>query len=493
MKEVLYEKIKYLLEYKLNITNEQDKGYRELLERLIYRFLIRMEEEYNHYDSNTKYFNLLLNRLNKNIKSIIIPADTFNYHPYGFLELKVSLKEEQNRYLENKVEITKEVKGEILEQIYNYQFLKVIKNNQDYSGFNGLKNQKYQYIEESLKELAAIELSSASKFYKKEYNVIYPDGTNYSYYMYTKSFTFKHLMSINVIKIFETVYDKKTLHDASLNSNIDKLEQFNLEYDHLFENLKNKNNPYTFLIILEETLKRMENEKNMYKKCEYYKNILNYLIDAFNYKVTKTLNSKDDESIKKLLDDIRRIEENILYNSDARLNNNLEYIKTIKNIKIKISNYMQNNNENKEKEYTIYSKDKKKKRTVKSSVQPINIDDKYVLIHISEIKNIGNKILIKLNIGISDFESIADKIYSDMYITVKEIKHLFSSTELGVFTRESEVIRTALANRIVNPNIMDIIRKERNNFIGEFIYSKEENRCIIYKNKSIEEMLKKVM
>lgn len=491
MKEILIEKIKYLLDYKLNVSRDDVGKYRILLENLLYYFMVNMSEEYNYFESDTKFYNYMLNKLNQNIKSIIIPADKFNYHPYGFLEIRVSLNSEQQKYFNENLEITKQMREDILKQVYDYQFLKVIKNNGDISGFCSSKNSKYKYIDDILSMCHAIKLSGATRFYKKEYTVVYPDGTNYEYYIYTKSFTFDNLMSINVVNIFEIVFGSKILMEASLNSDINKLEQYNYEYDHLFENLKNKNNPYTSLIILEETLKRMENEKNMYKKCEYYKNILSYLIDSFNYKVTKILNSGDDDQVKQLLNDIRTIEENILYNSDVRLNNGLDYIKNLKNIKIKVSNYLKNNSQSREKDYTIYSPDKSKKRIVKSTVQPIHIDNKCVLLHVLDIKNIGSRILVKLNINIIDFDLLSDVNFNDFYITLKEFKHLFSSTDLGVFTKESEVIRTALANRIINDSIMDVISRERNKFIGEFIYSLDENRCIIYKNKSIEDYLSK--
>ena len=183
----------------------------------------------------------------------------------------------------------------------------------------------------------------------------------------------------------------------------------------------------------------------------------------------------------------------MLYNLDSKLHDNLKHIAILKNIKNKLSNYLNQDKTKVDKKYTIYSPDKSRKLEVSSSVQPIQVKQEYVSINIKDVKNIQNHLLIKVDFSILSFNSHANKIYSDIYLSLNELKYLYSSSDLNVFTKESESIRTSIANRILNPTIMDIIKSERNNFLGEFVYSVDEERCIIYKNKSIEEILEKVM
>ena len=60
-----------------------------------------------------------------------------------------------------------------------------------------------------------------------------------------------------------------------------------------------------------------------------------------------------------------------------------------------------------------------------------------------------------------------------------------------MLTRESEKIRKLIAERIINPQIMDLIIKERSSFLGEFIYNKEQDKAYIFKNSQIVDLLQK--
>jgi len=494
MKEALLNKTKYLLNFKLNID---DSRYQKLLEKLFYDFFETTEGLYNDRQLSTNaYYNFLLNKCNKNIKSIIIPAKEFQYHPLGFLEFSVNLKDELSKYLEENIEVTQEMKTEVMKKNYFYYILKVIKNNEEGIGFAFKNRTSWNFLEESLNEQQAITLAKMKKSYKKEYKTMYPDGTTYHYFVYTKYLSSPEVLNVNAVTMLTAILGSKTLFRSEIESQVELLEGFDKEYDHLLGNLqydKTGKKVYTSSTVINEFLKRIQKEKSAYKKLEYFKKLNSFLLEIFDYKVTTILNRKDNEKIKGLIEDMKVIDANILYNADYQLHLAMEHVKILKRVKTKLHNYLNQGKERSEKEYVIYSLNKKKKDVVTSSVQPIHVDNKYVLLHILDIRSMNSRVLIKANIHVVDYSSIATKIYGGIYISVKELKHLYSSSDLGVFTKESEVIRTALAGRVLNPTIMDIIKSERHNFLGEFIYSKEEDRCIIYKNKSIEEVLGKVM
>lgn len=492
MKEALLKKTKYLLSFKLN-TEDINEKYLKLLESCFYQFLNNIEEIYNHQDiASSTYYNMLLNKLNRNIKSIIIPAEAFHYHPLGFLELKIDLKEQLEPYQKNKVEIGKDLKKELLEKSYFTYILKALKKNRNLIGFSNEKKEIFPYLEESLNEYQAITLAKMNKFYKREYPIVYPDGTKYHYFIYSKCFSCKETLNMNAVAMMEAIFGKENLLHAELDSNLEFLQQIDNKYDHLLKDLqydKYHQKVYTTTSLLEEFLKRIENEESTYKKIEYFKKLNRFLLEIFDYKITCILNQKDDALIRKCMEDIKVIEANMLYNVQSSLHLQMEHVKILILVKQKLSNYLNASKQQTEKKYTIYSLDKKKQDIVTSSVQPIHIDNKYVLIHVLQVKSMNSKVLVNTNIDIVDYSSYATKIYENMYLSLNELKHIFSSTDLGVFTKESEAIRIAIANRVLNPTIMDIIKTERHNFLGEFIYSEQEERCIIYKNKSIEELI----
>jgi len=167
----------------------------------------------------------------------------------------------------------------------------------------------------------------------------------------------------------------------------------------------------------------------------------------------------------------------------------MEHVKILKNMKIKLNNYLNNDKKNIKNEYIIYSQDKTKSNRVIASVQPITVGNKNIIINIKDLKNINARILLKVNIRIIDYDTLTKKVYEGIYLSLKEIKHLFSVTDLGVLTRESEVIRSAISNRLLDDNIMDIIINERNNYLGDFVYNFDKNSCTIYKNQSITDYL----
>lgn len=490
MKDALLKKIQYLLSFKLN--EDIDDRYSKLLEKILYELVEKMEDIYNYRDEipSHTYYNMLLNKFNKNIKTILIPAENFRYHSSGFLELSVNLTKSLEKYKQVGIQVDNELKEEIMKKNYFFYLLQVAKNNGNGIGFAQKENQGYKEFERYLNEYQAITLANFKKYSKKEYKVTCSDGTNFNYYVYTKCFDSKEILNMNAISMLEVVGNKKLFMNAELDGNVDILKGLDKKYDHLLGKLSNE---FTTTTLINEFLKRISTEENMYKKIEYFKKMNIFLFQMFDYKVTTTLNTKDDNKIKALLDEVHVMEMNMLYNSDSKLHDNLKHIEILKNIKSKISNYLNQDKTKVDKKYIVYCPDKSRKLEVISSVQPIQSKDNYITIKIKDVKNIQNHLLIKVDFSIITFNSHATKIYSDIYLSLNELKHLYSSSDLKVFTRESEAIRTSIANRILNPTIMDIIKSERNNFLGEFVYSVDEERCIIYKNKSIEEILEKVM
>jgi len=141
----------------------------------------------------------------------------------------------------------------------------------------------------------------------------------------------------------------------------------------------------------------------MYKKIEYFKKLNIFMFQILDYKVTTTLNSKDDTKIKLLIDDIHIMEMNMLYNLDSKLHDNLKHIGILKNIKNKLSNYLNQDKPKTDKKYTIYSPDKSRKLEVISSVQPIQIKENFITLKIKDIKNIQNHVLVKVDFNIITF------------------------------------------------------------------------------------------
>lgn len=490
MKEALFEKIKYLLAYKLKT---EDLRYQRLLEQLFFEFIENADKLYNNGNIATaSFYNLLLNKLNKNVKTIIIPSTHFKYSSSNFLEFGTNLKNQLIKYQEENIPITKELKEEVLKKKYFQYILQVMKNNENALGFLFPNNRSWLELERSLNEYQALTLSSRKKNYRKDYKIMYPDGTTYHYFVYTKAFDVAEVLNMNAIAMIEIIFGKEQLFFSDLQSNTGILKNFDKEYSHLLGELMYDEHGHVAYIpttIINEFLKRIRKEENAFKKIEYFKKLNCFLLELFDYKVTSTLNQKDEEQIKKLSIDMKKMETCLLYNANYELNSTMTHIKLFKMIRNKMENYQKQDRTKVEKEYTIYSTDKKKKEVVISSVQPIQIDNKYILIQVLDVYSMNNRVLIKTNLNVLDSASLASKVYTDIYISLKELKHLYSSSDLGIATRESEVIRNAIANRAFNPTIMDIIKKERHNFLGEFIYSATDDRCIIYKNKSIEKVL----
>lgn len=490
MKETLLERVKYLLSFKLNT---EDSTYTLLIETLFFEFLESVERHYRKDDiSSSTFYNTLLDKINRNIKSIIIPALNFCYHPSGFLEFRVHLKDEILKYKNENISISKDMKEGILKKKYYSYMLEALKNHGNGIGFCQKGDKSFLYFEKALNEWQALELANMCKLYKKEYKTMYPDGTSYHYFLYTKDLASDSILCLNAIQMVEVLLGKKNLFQGELDGDLQVLKKFDDDYEHLLGNLqydKFGHSIYTATTIVNEFLKRIYHDDSVYKKLEYFKKLNQFLLEIFNYKVTSLLNLKKDIEIDMLLQDLKVFESNMLYNVNYELNASMEHIKIFQNIKTKLYNYQKQDKVQVEKEYAIESLDRKKHDVVTSSVQPIQVGNQYVVVHILDLRSMNSRILIKADFRVIDMGGLATRIYSGIYLSVKELKFLYSSSDLGFSMREAEVIREAIANRLVNPTIMDIIKTERNCFLGEFVYSKEEDRAIIYKNKSIENVL----
>ena len=244
MKEVLLRNIKHLLDYKLN---SEDERYSKLLEKIIYDFLIQMEELYNQDLEKVQYYNMLLNKLNKNIKTIIIPANQFIYHRQGFLELGNNLKD-KFELLEQHIgidKVTKAKKEEILKMTYFYYLLSAIKNNEHAIGF---KETHLDKINSLLMEKEVIDLAGLSQIYKKGYSAIYSDGITHDYYIYTKCFSVSDLININLVSILELLIDKDNLMMASIDGDSNIFQEFDLRYSHLIDTKGGKKTTASILI-----------------------------------------------------------------------------------------------------------------------------------------------------------------------------------------------------------------------------------------------------
>lgn len=474
MNEVLNDKLKYLLDFK-NITEDNSK-YLNLQLKIFYEIIISLEKNYNEDKTQNAYYTFILNKLNNNIKSIIMSSN-FSYNESGFLELNKNLNVLLKPYKDLNIEISSSLKEMVLKKNYFYYLLLSLK-----------KITKLSYLDRYINEYQSLKLSNFNKMYKKSYTVICPDGTKFNYFLYTKTIEDQFPYLVNICAILELIIGNYNMMNYYFNCDKSIIDEFNKKYDSVLGDLRydevNKK-IYNCTNLINELMRRIVKEETQYKKIEYLKKLNLVIFEIYNFYLTNVLNSKDDEKIKKLNDELRILEENMLYNLDSRLHNNMEHVKILKNMKIKLSNYFNNDKKNIKNEYTIYSQDKKRSNKVIASVQPITVGNKNVIINIKDIKSVGNRILLKTNIRVIDYDTLTKKIYEGIYLSLKEIKHLFSITDLGVLTRESEVIRPAIANRLLDDNIMDIIINERNNYLGDFVYKEKDNTCVIYKNQSI--------
>lgn len=474
MNEVLYNKIKYLLEFK-NTTEENSK-YTNLLEKIFYELIISLEENYNTDQTKNAYYSFLLNKLNNNIKSIIISSN-FSYSEAGFLELNKNLKSLLNPYVDLNINITGSLKETVLKKNYFYYILLALKN-----------TSKLTYFDKYMNEQQAVKLSNFNKLYKKSYTVICPDGTKFNYFLYTKTVDNPNPYIVNICNILEMIIGSNNIMNYYLCREKTVLEEFNKKFDNVLGDLRydevNKK-IYNCTSLINELIRRIVKEDTQYKKIEYLKKLNLVIFEIYNFHLTTILNSKDNEKIRNIANEIKILEENMLYNLEPRLHNNMEHVKVLKNIKIKLSNYLNNDKKNVRNEYIIYSQDKKRSNKVIASVQPITIGNKNIVINIKDIKSVGNRILLRTNIRIIDYDKLTKKIYEGIYMSLKEIKHLFSVTDLGVLTRENEVIRNSIAKRLIDDDIMDIIINERNNYLGDFVFKETDNSCVIYKNQII--------
>lgn len=514
MNEVLMKKIKYLLSFKFN--SDDDCKYLPLLEKIIYEFLTAMEEKYNQTTSNA-YYNFLLNKLNSNIKSIIIPSDVFYYHPLGFMELNTNLSSLLKNYELLSVPITKTLKEELLRKNYFQQFLMAVKTSKENSGVIALTLSKkdhfglpigtdildasfYGSLEEALTEVQAIELSRLTKIYKKRYQTIYPDGTNYRYFMYFRSLDSEHPESTNLAKILEVILGKKQVMHASLENDLEFISLFNDAYDELLGELRfdpiTKKRTYSWWKFIAEYLYFINQEKTGYRKMEYIKSLNEKLFLIYEQKFLHTLVQIDEkEDFLVLLEELKILEENMLYNEEGRLHSQLEHVKILKRMKdiLHLKMTEQNNLDTslKQKKYIICSSNKKKGKEVISSVQPLHYGTTHIALQILETSRWGEKQLIHLHAFLYRDETWEETVYRDLYLCVAELKDLYSTTDLNVPLHQSEIIRRALAERLANLSVMHIILTERNHFLGDFVYVKDTDQCVIYKNKSIVESLER--
>ncbi len=495
MKEALKDKVKYLLSYQLQTNNP---NYRALVENIFYEFIENMEKIYNEdHNALASYYTYLLNRLNQNIKSIIIPAKEFRYHPLGFLEFSTNLTNQITPYVKSKIPINHELKEKILKKTYYFYLLQALKKKNTSIGFFSKEKKMFKALEQSFTELQAITLSSLTKFYRKDYQTMYPDGTTYHYFIYTNSLESSEPLNINACRMIEILFGKTNFIKAELEGDFSIFENFDHLYDHLLGDLqydKFGKKAYTPSEVLCELLKRIQKEKSLYKKMEYFKKFNFLILEIFDYKVTEALVGKKEEDIKKIQEEIKILETCMLYNTQKTLHDAMAHVQLLKKIALKLQNYQeQSKKEEEAPKYTIYNLDNTKQEEVSSSIEPILVGQDYVLIHIKEVRGMNNRVLICADIDDVSRKTFIKKIYTGVYFSVKSLRDLYTSIDTGKHTIESIEIREKIANRIINPTIMDIIKRERNNFLGEFIYSEKEKRCIVYKNKSIEEALKETV
>lgn len=511
--ENLMKKIRYLLSFKFN--SDEEPKYIPLLEKVFYDFIVSMEENYNFDSNKNTYYNLLLNKLNHHIKSIIIPSDTFYYHPLGFLELSTNLSDKTDKYELANVSLSRNLKEEIFKINYFYQLLLVIKTTKTHIGICSTSSSdidKYNFIigadyfgedknsimEKVFTEVEALELTDCKKLYKNKYKVMYPDATTHTFFMYLKNLDFKYLEVVNMLKILEGVIGKTYLIDAEINDFKKFINEFNDKYDNLLGNLRfdinNENKRVqTYWNLISDLVYAIVNEKSSYRKIEYLK-VLNYrLFKLYDKKIDEIVKdnlNKDDVLI--LQKEIKILEENMIYDEDYKLHKQMKHVELLNNIKKKINKFVfDDKNIFELKEYKISNSNRNKIREVKASFQPIKVNNTYVIINVLDNINLENKVFLKFSAEIYDFNTGLSKKYDNLSLLIDQIKYLYTSFELGVITKESDSVRIALAVRLINSDIMDIINNSRYGFVGEFVYSNFDKRCIIYKNGNIIEYLKK--
>lgn len=510
--ENLMKKIRYLLSFKFN--SDEEPKYIPLLEKVFYDFIISMEENYNFDSNKNTYYNLLLNKLNHHIKSIIIPSDTFYYHPLGFLELSTNLSDKINKYEILDVKINQRLKEEIFKVNYFYQLLLVIKTTKTHIGLcstNSNDVDKYNFtlgaeyfgedknsiLEKVFTEVEALELVGCSKLYKNKYNVMYPDATTHTFFMYLKSLDFKYCDAVNMLKILEIIVGKTYLIDAEINDYKKFINEFNDKYDNTLGNIRYDINNHnkrvqTYWNLISDLIYAIVNEKSPYRKIEYIK-VLNYrLFKLYEIKVDEIIsNNYTDDDIQNISKEIKILEENMLYDADVRLHKQMKHVILLNNIKNKISKLSNNSNNIFDlKEYKVFTSDKSKVRVLKSSFKPLSINNNYITIDVLENIILEDRNFLRFNAKVIDSNLNIIKKYDNLFILIDKVKFLCTSFELGVITKESDSVRTALAVRLVNEDIMNVIIASRSGFVGEFIYSDIDKRCIIYKNDKIVEYLK---
>ena len=507
--DVLLKKISYLLSFKINDYN--DNKYVPLLEKIFYEFIILMENNYNYAVGKNAYYNLLLSKLNQHIKSIMITEGKSYYHPLGFLELSINFLREYNLYDDKEKNLI--LKEKILKTNYFYHLLLAIKTSKNHIGLISYKNiekdqygfdigtdifdnDKFSIIEKSITDSQALSLLGNNYNYRNDYLVIYPDGTKYKYFTYLHSRHIDNLEVINFVNILEIIIGKKTLIDKEINDYNDYIDEFNNKYDYIlddnaFDKITGKRiqTPWNYMLDLVYLIVN----NNGYKKLEYMKILNLFLLKLYEDKINKLDNkSVRNEDINVILEEIRKIEENILYNDSSQLNKQMNHIILLNNIKKKISNILEDksNLEYKKYQYIVESNDKLNKLNLESSIKPLKINNTYITIDIKDVLKLEDRYLVKFNAYSYNFDDLKEYKYKNLYILMDNIKYLYSSLDLEVMSRESDIVRTMIASRIYNVDIMNIIINDRYGFLGEFVYSYNEGKCTIYKNSKMVDYLR---
>lgn len=513
MNEVLLKKIKYLLSFKFN--SEEEKKYLPLLEKVFYEFVVLMEEKYNREVPQNTYYNFLLNKLNSNIKSIIIPSENFYYHSLSFLELSTDLNDNLKEYNNLGVPTTRDLKKIILKRNYFYYLLEAVKTTRESKGIISLEPaylDKYQVVtgcrtleksslyqlEKSFTMAESVTLTNLIKLYKVKTRVVYPDGTSHKYFNYYKVLDSDDKENLNIAKMLEVVIGEEELMRMSLEKDFTIIDSFNEKYDEILGNLRfdliTKERKYNCLNFFSKYMSILKEENNKAKKIEIIKLLNNLIFMMYDKKLTELLKKPLSKSeINTISKDIKTLEESMLYNEEIKFHNQMEHVQLLKSIKDKFKiTMLKGGNINKNlKEYTIYSKDKKKERAVLSTVYPITLNNNIVTIEINKSINLDKKVLICFKTIVYSSDLYEKYNYQNIYLSVSEIKLLYNTSDFKVLTRESEKIRKLIAERIINPQIMDLIIKERSSFLGEFIYNKEQDKAYIFKNSQIVDLLQK--
>lgn len=512
MNEVLLKKIKYLLSFKFN--SEEDMRYLPLLEKILYNFVIEMEEKYNKQVSKNAYYNFLLNNLNNNIKSIIIPSDTFFYHPLGFLELSTNLKPLLKKYNSMGIETTEELKQSILKRNYYYHLLQVVKStrttrgivstNPKYidkfevvTGCRTIENSTLYLLEKAFTMAQSLTLTNLIRLYKVKYKVVYPDGTSHVYFNYYKALDYENVEIMNIAKMLEVVIGDEKLMQISIEGNFGEIDKFNEKYDELLGNLRfdmnTKDREYNCLKFFSKYMAMIIEEENKMRKVEIIKVLNNLIFMMYEKKLLELLKNPLNKMQMNLIShDIKTLEECMLYNEEIKFHNQMSHVQLLKSIKdkFKIAMVKGGTSSKNIKEYTIYSRDKKKNRSVLSSLLPINFNNNIVTFEIHETSIYEGNTLVRFSTFVYNSDLRERYTYENLYLSVKDMKLLYDTSDLGVITKESEKIRKLIAERIVNPQIMELILNERASFLGEFVYNSNQDKGYILKNAKIVSMLK---